>query len=115
MTAVALVREARAAGTELRLVDGAVKVRGTPSPELLARLREAKLELTAILRGDRCRTCGVPLAWPHALGLVFHDHTAECMRCCDQEVERLLAAGQRAANPDLAGDLAELMLRGEIR
>jgi hypothetical protein len=111
VTAAALVREARTAGLELRLVAGAVKVRGQPEPDLLARLRGAKPEVTAILKGDACRTCGVPLAWPRALGVVFADGTAECMRCCDQEVERLLASGQRAANPDLASDPAELMLQ----
>ncbi|MFO1075876.1 MAG: hypothetical protein U1E17_24860 [Geminicoccaceae bacterium] len=33
--------------------------------------------------------------------------------CGACEVERLLAAGQRAANPDLATDPAEIMLRGQ--
>lgn len=103
MTAAALVREARASGTELRLVDGAVKVRGNPSPDLLARLREAKPEIADILRGDRCRSCGAPLAWPRAVGVVF----------ADDEVERLLAAGERAANPDLAADPGETMIRSE--
>jgi hypothetical protein len=111
VTAAALVREARTAGLELRLVAGAVKVRGQPEPDLLARLRGAKPEVTAILKGDACRTCGVPLAWPRALGVVFADGTAECMRCCDHEAERLLASGQRAGNPDLASDPAELMLQ----
>jgi len=116
MTAAALLHEARAAGVEFAIVDGTIRLfsRAEPTPELLARLRATKPEITAILQGDACRTCGAPLAWPRALGLVFHDGTAECMPCCDGEVERLLAAGQRAANPDLAADPAETMIRGEL-
>ncbi len=63
----------------------------------------------------RCRTCSTELYWPKADAVVFADGTAECMRCCDDEVERLLAAGHRAANPDLATDPAETMIRGEVR
>lgn len=64
---------------------------------------------------SRCRTCSKELYWPKADAVVFADGTAECMRCCDDEVERLLAAGHRAANPDLATDPAETMIRGEVR
>jgi hypothetical protein len=113
VSAAALVREGAAAGVTLRLVDGKAKVRGSPSPDLLARLREAKPEVVELLRGDRCRWCGDRLAWPGPAGIVFADGTAECMACADREVRRLLAAGQRAVNPGLAVDPAEVMLRGE--
>lgn len=159
VTAAALVREARAAGAELRLVDGAVKVRGNPSPDLLARLRAAKPEITALLKGvptpplwdddwHWCRCLGaagikparliVLAEWLRAAGCWASTDTAfiradlrrglaratletHCRMLGltvevvdDPHVERILAAGRRAANPDLAADPGEAMLRGEI-
>lgn len=65
--------------------------------------------------GDRCRTCGVELAWPKPVGVIFADGTAECMRCCDDEVERLLEAGRRAVeSPDALADPAETMLHASV-
>ena len=49
MSVAALLAEARAAGVTLRLVDGAVKVGGAPSPEFLASLRAHKSELASLL------------------------------------------------------------------
>jgi hypothetical protein len=49
VTAAALVRAAHSAGVELRLVDGAVKMRGTAPPELREALRSAKAEVAALL------------------------------------------------------------------
>jgi hypothetical protein len=115
VTAAALLREAALTGLGVRLAEGKPKVSGNhPTPELLARLRELKPAIVAILAGDACRTCGVALAWPRPVGIAFADGTAECMRCCDDEVERLLTAGRRAINPALAPDPAEVMLRGEV-
>ena len=114
VTAAALVREARAAGVELRLVDGTVKVRGKPAPELLARLREHKASYRRHPTRRRLPLLWRAAGWPGPAGVVFADGTAECMRCCDDEVERLLAAGRRAVNPELAADPAEVTLRGEV-
>jgi hypothetical protein len=114
VTAAALLREATAAGIELRLVDGSVKVRGTPAPELRAALREVLPEVAAILSGDVCRCCGAPLPSRSSLGVlvVFGDGTAECMACADREVGRLMTAGRRAVeSADALGDPAELMLQ----
>src|SRR4051812_4137630 len=84
------MREARATGVELRLVDGALKLRGQAAPELRTALREAKAGVVAILSGDACRQCGVPLPSPAPLGtlLVYGDGTAECVGCADREVGR---------------------------
>jgi hypothetical protein len=118
VTPAALLREAAQASVSVRLSDGKPRVGGTPSPELLARLRAAKAEITAVLAGDRCRHCGTPLSptpAPRGSLLVFADGTAECMACADREVGRLFAAGCRAvASPDALADPAEVMLRGEI-
>jgi hypothetical protein len=115
VTAAALLAEAREAGVTLRLVEGAPKGSGCPSPELLARLRGAKPELVELLRGDRCCRCSGRLAWPGPAGLVFADGTAECMPCADGEVWRLLEAGRRAVgSPDALADPAEVMLHGQI-
>jgi hypothetical protein len=108
------MREARATGVELRLVDGALKLRGQAAPELRTALREAKAGVVAILSGDACRQCGVPLPSPAPLGtlLVYGDGTAECVGCADREVGRILAAAEQAvASPDALNDPAELMLQ----
>jgi hypothetical protein len=113
VTAAALLAEARAAGVTLRLAGSTPKVAGKPSPELLARLRAARVEVVQLLRGDRCRWCGDRLAWPGPAGIVFADGTAECMRCEAREGERLMAAGRRAIDsPDALADPAEVGLRG---
>lgn len=117
MTAVALLREAGAAGVSVRLVDGKPKVGGAVPADLLLRLREQRAAIVAILKGDACRRCGAalpPAPAPLGSALVFGDGTAECLACADREVGRLLAAGHRAVNPALAADPAEVMLRGEI-
>jgi hypothetical protein len=82
MTAAELLAEARAVGVRLRLApNGSTKVAGSPSPELLARLRAAKRELTELLAGNRCRRCAEPLAWPEPVGVVYGDGQASCWRC----------------------------------
>lgn len=114
MTAAAVLAEASRAGVSLRLVDGKAKVGEDVPPELLARLREHKAEIVAILAGNACRWCGVPLAWPQPVGIILGDGSAECHACADREVWRLHAAGDRVVNsPDALGDEAELMARGE--
>ena len=63
---------------------------------------------------DRCRWCGVPLAWPAPVGIILGDGSAECHACADREVWRLMAAADRALNsPDALADPAELTARGE--
>ena len=116
MSAAALLAEARAAGVTLRLAGSTPKVAGSPSPELLARLRAARVEVVELLRGDRCRWCGGHMGWPAPVGVVegtgasLHHH---CYHTA--EVERLLAAGRRAAaSPDALADPAEVLLRGEL-
>lgn len=114
MSAVAALAEAARVGVSLRLVDGKAKVGEDVPPELLARLREHKAEIVAILAGDRCRWCGVALAWPGPVGVTLLDGTAECHACADREVWRLMASADRAVAPALAADEAEVMIRGEI-
>ena len=114
MTAAAVLAEASRAGVSLRLVDGKAKVAGDVAPELLARLREHKAGIVAILAGDACRWCGVPLAWPQPVGFVLGDGSAECHACADRELWRLMAAADRAvSSPDALADPAELTARGE--
>jgi hypothetical protein len=59
----------------------------------------------------------LPASLPRGLALATLKMHARSLglaaRCCDGEAARLLAAGQRAANPDLATDPGETMLRGE--
>jgi hypothetical protein len=115
VSAVALLAEARDAGVTLRLAGSTPKVAGSPSPELLARLRGARVEVVELLRGDRCRRCGDRLAWRSPAGIRLADGTAECMECEAGEAERLLAAGRRAAeSPDALADPAEVLPRGEL-
>lgn len=40
----------------------------------------------ALSLSDACRTCGVSLAWPLAVGVIYADGSAECMACLDREV-----------------------------
>ena len=115
MNAVALLREAAAAGVTIRIVEGRAKVEGKPEPELLARLRETKAAIVEILTATRCRLCGERLRWPGPVGVTYADGTAECQPCADAEAWRLFEAGRRAAeSPDALADPAEVMLRGEL-
>ena len=50
MSAAAVIAEALSAGVQVRLDDGVVKVKGAPSPELLAKLREQKLQQQSYLQ-----------------------------------------------------------------
>ena len=66
-------------------------------------------------RGDSCKHCGEPLAWPRPVGVILADGTAECMACFEREAWRILAAAERVVNsPDALADPAELMVRGEL-
>src|SRR3954470_17498821 len=116
VTTVALLAEARAAGVTLRLSGATPKVVGHPTPELLARLRGARVELVEMLRGERCRWCGERMGWPGPAGIVEGTGTAMHHSCYQRsEVERLLAAGRRAVeSPDALADPAEVMLRGQL-
>ena len=70
---------------------------------------------TELLRGDHCRHCGGRIAWPAAGGVTFADDAAAHIACYEQaEVDRILAAAHRAVAPHLAGDTAEVTLRGEL-
>ena len=111
MTAVALLARARDAGVHVRAIGGDLRLHGRPDGDLVRAMREAKPELIGILRGNRCRLCGKLLAWPAPAGIVFADHTAECMACADREVGRILAAAERVVAPELANDPGELMLQ----
>lgn len=56
--------EVQLAGVRLRLIDGVVKIKGTPSHDLLARVREYKTEIIAILSCQACIDCdAVPVAF----------------------------------------------------
>jgi hypothetical protein len=88
VTAAAVLREAAQAGVKVRLAEGKPRVSGNPEPELLARLREHKVDVVAILSADRCRWCSEPLTWPEPVGVTFADGTAECMACADAEPDR---------------------------
>ena len=115
MNAVALLREAAAAGITIRIVEGKARVEGKPEPELLARLRETKAAIVEILTATRCRLCGERLRWTAPVGVTYADGTAECQPCADREVGRIVAAAERVTqSADALGDEAELMLHGEL-
>lgn len=101
----ALLLKLQATGAALR-AEGGELVLAAPeevvAPALLAELRAAKHELLALLRGDRCRFCGGPMAWPEPCGVVYGDGTAAHHGC------RLLAAGGRF--PSRPGDLRRPIL-----
>ena len=64
--------------------------------------------------GPGCRICGERLDRPAPDVVVPADVTAECTRCADAEIARLLAAGCRAVESfDALLDPREVMLRGE--
>jgi hypothetical protein len=86
--AIGALIQANRAGLRLRLAeDGKVMIQGTPEAvpvDLLARLRQYRDEIVALLRGDPCRHCGKHLAWPGAVGVVFGDNMAACLRCYEK-------------------------------
>ena len=86
MSAAALLREAAQVGVTLRLAEGKPKVSGSPSPELLGRLRAAKPELIEILDGTRCRLCGVTVSRPSHGLVTCDDGTVEHGWCRRQEM-----------------------------
>ena len=105
MNATALLAEALAAGIEFRLDGANVRLSAArePAPALLARLRERKAELAALLKGEACRRCGGtivdrgPEAW-----VPFADGTAAHLACEDRwYVEDAL---RRAGNAYAASD-----------
>jgi hypothetical protein len=81
-------------------------------PELLARLRGHKPAVIAIATGAACRFCRALVDWREPGGIAFADRRAAHVTCYERaEVERLLAAGRRAAeSPDALADEAELLL-----
>ena len=81
MSAGAVLAEARTAGFVLAVERGGLRCRPTPPPDLLDRLRTAKPELIAILRGDRCKACGRVLDWPRPVGVIHGDGSASCLPC----------------------------------
>ena len=86
MTAAALLPEAKAAGVELRVENGAIRLFAVsaPPPEFLARLRVHKPELIELLRGDRCRHCGERLVWSRPGAVAFNDGLAAHLACYEQ-------------------------------
>ena len=92
-TAADVFRAAGGLGVRLAVSGGFIEWQAsqTPPQDFLAAIAAIKPELVEILHGDRCRWCGDRLAWPGPAGIVFADHTAECMPCTDREVGRLLA------------------------
>ena len=115
MSAARLLDEGRAAGLQLRVEDGRVRLSAAaaPSPELLARLRAHKAEIAALLRGDLCRHCGAPTEWSRPGCIAFVDGTAAHLGCYEQaEVTRLLAAGQRVVAGVAAGSEAGELITG---
>lgn len=105
--AAKLLAEVAAEACELRLKAGRPNVTGRPSPELLERLRAHHTELTAVLRGDACRSCGKAMSWPDPVGVILADGTAEHHEC------RLLAAAERALNGVIATSAEGELLEGE--
>ena len=87
-TAADVFRAAGGLGVRLAVSGGFIEWQAsqTPPQDFLAAIAAIKPELVEILHGDRCRWCGDRLAWPGPAGIVFADHTAECMPCTDREV-----------------------------
>ena len=92
-----------------------MRVSGSPPPDLLARLRERKAELVALLTGRACRRCGGliedrgPRAWvPFADGTAAHDD-------CEGRwyAEDRLRRSAALFSPEALADEAEVTLRGE--
>jgi hypothetical protein len=83
LSPVDLLREAKGHGILLAVRGSLIEwhAREAPSPDLLDRLRAAKPELVAILKGNSCKICGCVLRWPSPVGVVYGDGTASCMAC----------------------------------
>lgn len=115
MTALALLAEAGTAGVRVRLLDGAPHVYGSPSPDLLARLRAAKAAILALLRGEVCRYCGEPIDWTRPGALALADGTGGHLGCHETaEVERLHRAAACALAALVAtSDAGELLREGD--
>ena len=112
--AVALLAEAEAVGASLRAAgNGNVRAAGAPLA-LLARLREHKAELLALLTANACRHCGEAMGWPGPVGITFADGTAAHLGCHDRaEVERYRRRAANATTPAVLADEAEVTVRGE--
>lgn len=114
MTAVSLLAEAKAAGVTLRLVAGNPKVGGSPSPDLLARLRQHKPELVALLRGDACRYCGGAIDWTVPGARAFADELAAHNTCWEEaEIDRHFRHAELAVDPRFASDPNETVFGPE--
>jgi hypothetical protein len=117
VSAARLLDEAQAAGLQLRVEDGRVRISAAaaPSSELLARLRAHKAEIAALLRGDLCRHCGARTEWSRPGCVAFANGTASHLGCYEQaEAARLLAAGERAVAGVVArSDEGELITGAE--
>ena len=82
MSAAALLRDVKAAGWRLSVhgADLCLETKGEPLPGLLARLREGKAELVALLQGAACLHCGQPIEWRRA-GVAFADGSGAHVAC----------------------------------
>jgi hypothetical protein len=118
MIATRLLAEAKAAGVRLRVEGGVVRMtaRHEPSAALLAKLREHKPAILALLTCKRCQYCGDSIAWRQPGGLTFADGTGAHLICYEQaEMERLLAAARHVLeSPDALAGEAELTLHGGL-
>lgn len=117
MSAAALLARLREGHAEVRADGAELVVRIAPgrlSPADMEELRHRKPVLLGILSGDLCGFCEGTIDWRHPTCVAFADGTGAHLGCYEEaEVARLLAAAQRAANPDLAADPGEIMLRSE--
>jgi hypothetical protein len=119
VTAAGLLARVAAAGVQLRVEPGgAVKVLARPNdvpPDLLAALRAHKTELAAVLAGDACRWCGLPMGWPGPVGVVLADGTAMHTRCGEEfHVERIKRLAENAFSREALADQAEVMIHGRV-
>ena len=81
MNAVALLAQVRAAGVDVRVVDGDIRLRGRPEATLVQSVREAKPALVRLLTGRNCYRCG---AAPGPLETGGYDLAGwRCDRCLD--------------------------------
>jgi hypothetical protein len=97
--AVRLLAEAEAAGISLDLdAHGTVRLGADtqPPPPLLAGLREHRHEVVALLRGDRCRYCGLPVNWRAYDNLVFADGSGAHLGCYERAETERQATGRAA-------------------
>jgi hypothetical protein len=114
--AAAALALAQEAGVRLRVDEGKLKVVGRPETvptEVLATLREHKLEVLELLTGHRCRYCARRIDWTQPGGVIFADSSAAHVVCWDQaELARLHEAGRRAVKDvAITSDHGELVTR----